>query len=1534
MNPDVRYWLQGEGVQNFGDFLSEYLLQNLFYPQPSLGREIRIIGSCIDDGFMDSPPRSRDGGDLDGHGPIFWGCGLRREDGLSAERRRGAEILSVRGPLTHAALRLTPTVPIGDPALLLPALYSPAGQRDPNRPTLIVPHFHDKRNDGELLSLTGCAAVLRPNIPNDLASIGEFIDQIVAADFVLCGAMHAAIVAAAYDRPFAFWDSGEVDLPFKWRDFAASVGIPCVFHSELTAAEAHYRAAIAPAIRIPVLWPVLVASPLPVRPNAFVSVIKKDIARHGVAILDATLSLRPVNRLRDRLAKMMEAASVRAQLEANEVALRERIAVLTEREEQRRLEDTERLEAQLVATEQREAKWQAEYEHLRSAQAETRVQMAALQGDLIRLRGREATLAAEEARLHVAVQDRDHALAAVRTDLAARATQIDAMLGSKTWRFAASLRAAGQRLPWVSRVVRRLAYLVWWTVTLQLGRHLKRRRRLRGPVLMLQASPLFDPGFYLAQNPDVAAAHGDPVAHYVFTGAALGYDPCRLFDGKWYTQTYPDCAASGLSPLAHYVSEGAARGHDPHPLFDTAWYAARHPEAGSGIAALLHYLSEGAAAGAAPNRLFDPAGYLAEYPDARESGLDPLQHFIQLGVARNRHPHALFDTGWYTATYPEVAASGMDPLSHYLRIGAAKDYHCTPLQRHIVGFRLDQDLAFAERDNPEASLVIPVYGHPFDTLRCLHSLAAHSPGVGFEVIVLDDNPANPVAPFLARIPGLRVHANRANLGFVRSCNQASALARGWHIVFLNNDTLVEPDWLEPLLRPVRHDPKVGLVGCKLLNTDGTLQEAGGIMFRNGWGYSFGRGDDPSKPEYNYYREVDVVTGAAFLVRRELFQQLGGFDERYAPAFYEEFDLAFKARRAGFKVMYQPRSVVTHFGSASYGADARDRQSQRNHAAFCVQWRTELESQFIDDGDLFRARQRPNTAGLILVIDDKVPEYDRHAGALTIFQYIKLLKSLGFRLVYYPDDLTPRQPYTSVLQEMGVEVLYAPSNLPIWLAANGRHLSAVWMARPDVSIRLLDLVRATTAARILYYPHDLHYLREMRRYELEGDVSALEESNRVRKIELAIFREVDCVMTPSSEEAKVIRREVPSANVRVIPPYLYPPQAATGLDESSFTARHDVLFVGGFKHPPNVDAALWLTREIMPLVWHDAPDARLILVGDDPTEEVQALSADDRVDVTGYVPELGPYFERACVSLNPLRYGAGVKGKIVGSLQAGIPVVTTAVGNEGIALVDGREVLLGETPAELAVAVVGLLRDPALCASLSAAGIMVINERFSETMAREVMQSVLQMDLCLVCGNIALGSSAVVASDGGTTAGQRACDQCGAGHQDKVLAGALLTLLRDVIDGHGANSLRDALPVLSRLRIHAFGCAGSAMEQLRDSTRFTCSSAPGAPEIGAPWVTSAPLLRDGELDLLISQDAGGLQFANEDCFREARRVLKPGGHYIVPMPNTALRDKVDPVAALREAGFDIMMPPDVLADDGAATRAEMDGGLIVLAATRI
>ncbi|MGI4951005.1 MAG: glycosyltransferase family 4 protein, partial [Janthinobacterium lividum] len=261
----------------------------------------------------------------------------------------------------------------------------------------------------------------------------------------------------------------------------------------------------------------------------------------------------------------------------------------------------------------------------------------------------------------------------------------------------------------------------------------------------------------------------------------------------------------------------------------------------------------------------------------------------------------------------------------------------------------------------------------------------------------------------------------------------------------------------------------------------------------------------------------------------------------------------------------------------------------------------------------------------------------------------------------------------------------------------------------------------TRAPVIYYTHDLHYLRERRRYEVDGDPRALQESRRLKRIEERIFSGVDQVMTPSSEEARIIAETVPAEKVHVIPPYIVPP---ADTDPPPRAAEQDaVIFVGGFGHPPNVDAAVWLAQEIMPLVWAIRPAIRLLLVGSTPPPQVQALSG-PRVDVTGFVPDIAPLYARSRMSVSPLRYGAGVKGKIVASLQAGVPVVTTTVGNEGLDLVPGVEALVADAAPALAAAITDLWVNQAMQDRLARAGQAVLRDRYSDAAARRALHSVL------------------------------------------------------------------------------------------------------------------------------------------------------------------------------------------------------------------
>lgn len=1095
-------------------------------------------------------------------------------------------------------------------------------------------------------------------------------------------------------------------------------------------------------------------------------------------------------------------------------------------------------------------------------------------------------------------------LRGLEQELQALRAEHERVTRSTAWRIGRRMRTVAQSHPQAARWGRRALKLGWWTVSLRLNAQLRRQRDARQGLALLKATPLFDRGWYAARYAEHLPPGTDPVVHYFWVGAALGFDPHPLFDGEWYRSQLPPKEAM-LNPLVHYLSTDPARAPDPHPLFDGAFFRRQLAEPPAPRRPLLeHYLSLPAGARPAANPVLDPAWYREEHLAGAPSGTDALAHYAAEGEDEGRFPHPLFDPVWYVGRHPEAATVGA--LAHYLHQGGREQRLACSEAMEELGLleALPMALAFPAHPEPAVSIIIPAYGHLFETWRCLASVMRHTEGVPYEVILADDRPSAPVAPLLAA-DNLVAYVNETNLGFLRNSNAAAARARGRFLLFLNNDTTVGRDWLRPMLTLMQADPRVGAVGCKLLNPDGTVQEAGGIIYSNGWGDPCGKGDRPDRGCYNYVREVDVVTGACFLVRRDLFDALGGFDDRYAPAFYEEFDLVTAMRDQGYKVLYQPASVVRHFGSASYGVEARDRQTERNHKAFCKKWRTLLASQPAPDEAPFLAYQRPSPRGIILVIDDKVPEYDKHAGAVTLLQYLLLLCELGLRVVYHPQDGKPLQPYTDTLQKNGIEVLHAPDRLDHWLERNGTCLDFVWVARPDVAHPILPLLKRTTGATILYYTHDLHYLREWRHWELEGNAWALEESQRLKPKELAIFAEVDRVMTPSAEEAEIIRAEVPQANVTVVPPYLFA-DAGTASAPADLHARGDLLFVGGFDHTPNVDAALWLVAEIMPLVWAARPDTRLWIVGNVPPPSVQAL-AGPRVEVTGFVPSLEPYLAKARVSVNPLRYGAGVKGKIVTALQEGVPVVTTGCGNEGIQLRDGVEALIADTPEGLAEACLRLLGDDALSRSLATAGLAVVRSRFSASRARAVMLDLLGDRVCTVCG---IRPRRPIEKPYAEWRESTSCTTCGALNRTAALSRVLLA----PYGRHRVSSVAEALPLMADLRIHEFGADGALLERLRTLGGATWSEyidgvAPGtvAPDGTRCEDIQRLSFETCSIDLFVSQDVMEHVADPWSGFAEIHRCLKPGGRHVFTVPYDAGRPATRQRARMLEDAVEHLLP---------------------------
>ncbi|WDS37621.1 glycosyltransferase [Pseudoxanthomonas sp.] len=626
-------------------------------------------------------------------------------------------------------------------------------------------------------------------------------------------------------------------------------------------------------------------------------------------------------------------------------------------------------------------------------------------------------------------------------------------------------------------------------------------------------------------------------------------------------------------------------------------------------------------------------------------------------------------------------------------------------------------------DAPRASIVIPVYGQLQMTLDCLRALAAHPPQVPVEIIVVDDGSLDDTARVLPQVEGLRYHLRARNGGFIAACNDGAALARGEYLVFLNNDTLPQPGWLDTLLATFSTHPETGLAGSMLVYPDGRLQEAGGVVFADGSRTGFGHYDAPFDPRYSYVREADYCSGAAIALTRALFEQLGGFDARYAPAYYEDTDLAFAVRAAGLKVRYQPASVAVHREGATAGTDTGSgikAYQVRNAEVFARKWRAALATQpaqgIQPSSASLHARQQQ-----VLIIDSDTPKPDRDSASLRLVNLIRLLQEEGAHVCFIATDVGFVEDYTPALQGMGVEVWHAPfvKGLPSFLRQHGRRFDSVLACRHYVADALVPVLRRhAPQAKVIFDTVDLHYLRERRGAQASGDAVMLKQSHATQALELAVMNAADTTLVVSPVEREELAREAPSVQVEILSNL-----HQLGSAGAAFEARSDLLFVGGFHHPPNVDAVLWFAEAVFAQVRARLPDVLFHIVGIDPPPQVQRLAQQAGVIVHGHVPDLLPLLETSRIALAPLRYGAGVKGKINQAMAHGLPVVATTMAVEGMHLCDGVDVLVADTPEAFADAVVRLYGDAALWQTLATHGIDNVHRHFSLDAARATVRRV-------------------------------------------------------------------------------------------------------------------------------------------------------------------------------------------------------------------
>ena len=780
--------------------------------------------------------------------------------------------------------------------------------------------------------------------------------------------------------------------------------------------------------------------------------------------------------------------------------------------------------------------------------------------------------------------------------------------------------------------------------------------------------------------------------------------------------------------------------------------------------------------------LFDEKYYLKTYEDIRKIDIDPLKHYIKNGWKEGRNPSEKFNTNLYLEKNSDLRNKNICPLIHkIIKEKEMKNIEKTKLIRNVVtnfaklrkqfntynfnrlmfhlkkgnfsfinekiSFYTDNKikkmevklvdeninntnyemLEFNQTISPLVSIIIPVYNQFDFTYKCLKSILENTPDIHYEIIIADDVSSDETININNYVKNIQVIRNEKNLGFLLNCNNAAKFARGKYIHLLNNDTQVQPEWLSSLIKLIESDDKIGMVGSKLVYPDGRQQEAGGIIWNDASGWNFGRLDDPTKPEYNYVKEVDYISGASIMLSKKLWDEIGGFDVRYVPAYFEDSDLAFEIRKHGYKVMFQPKSIVIHFEGISHGTDTGTgikSYQVKNREKFVEKWKYELEKdQFANAENVFLARDRSRNKKHILVIDHYVPHFDQDAGSRTVFGYIKMFIQNNFKVTFIGDNYYKHEPYATVLEQQGVEILYGnwyANNWQNWIKEQGKYFDYVFMNRPHISEKYMDILKKEMSSKIIYYGHDLHSLRDTREYLLTNNKNKLKDAEVWRDREFNLMRKADISFYPSDIEVEEILNIDKKINVKVIPAYLF---ENFNKNDRNINATSNIMFVGGFSHTPNVDAIVWFVDNVWKKIKQHLPEIKLYVIGSKPTDEVHALQSKDIV-VTGFVSdeELKQYYEKCRISVVPLRYGAGIKGKVVEALYEQIPIITTSIGAEG--LENAEDYMIVEDNEELfANKLISIYNNLEELEELSRKGKSYCEKYFSYNRAKDVLKDV-------------------------------------------------------------------------------------------------------------------------------------------------------------------------------------------------------------------
>lgn len=704
-----------------------------------------------------------------------------------------------------------------------------------------------------------------------------------------------------------------------------------------------------------------------------------------------------------------------------------------------------------------------------------------------------------------------------------------------------------------------------------------------------------------------------------------------------------------------------------------------------------------------------------------ESGLDLGRAFPQHVVFS---PPVDADTLLYIDRSVDIVAlSNSSPaaLAEARRVARRAVIVIRPLEQEAPSQRLRIEwLAEGHPARLTTSIIVPFSQEGVYARACLEALlrAVRPDSVAEVIVVADGQGAPALGHWFEHDDRLTLLRDEQTVGFSESCNQGAAAATGDIVLFLRPGTLPLGDWLPALLRTFHDHPDAGVVGSRILYANGSLEEAGGVVFSDGSRLRFGQHDQAcNAPGYRYVREIDFCSTVALASRRALFQDVGGFDTRCRQVQVAEVDYCFKVRERGFKVLYQPASVVADVAGSSRGdLVSRGPYELPTDGHVAQKWGSALERQPSPRERVAAAalRRWPTRTSVrqALVCAPHLPEYDRDGASRRLLEMVLTLKGAGWTVSFMGPETPEGERYGDTLRQLGVAT-YPSSRIRlvqenyVYLAeshpgtertlANGRFDLALIAYWPQAEYYIPLIRKLSPTTRVIVDSVDLHFWRNARRaFRDAGNIGAgavldIAYGDTMRR-ELNAYAAADAVLTVSEKEAELVNGLVAEPGLAHVVPLSEPDSTSS----MPFTERRGIVFVGNFWYAANVDAVEYLCKEILPRLDRMLLEQHPVqIVGNGLGEQVRSLAEGlDHVKMVGWVPSVVPYLERARVSVIPIQWGAGTKTKLVAALMAGTPSVSTTAGAEGLKLEHGEQVLIADSPADFAAAIGRLLLDQA------------------------------------------------------------------------------------------------------------------------------------------------------------------------------------------------------------------------------------------------